>query len=108
MANTYVYVTVTAGDAIVMGPWNIKMRSDVASQLGLASSPFPTAPLWPYGSKNMRMVRAKGNTRGNSIRVIVPSDSWSGWGALYSTFTWVDGQTYTVTEMRDMKIPTRI
>jgi hypothetical protein len=109
MANTFGYA-VFHDDSNPINQYSVRMRSDVATQLGVTLSSSPTNQLWPYGYKQLRFIRAKGQTRGNYIRVTIPNESITQWGNLApspTTFTWTDSQTYTLTEKHGCKESTR-
>lgn len=94
-------------DSNPQATFSIKMRSDVSTLLGLTPTKTPSNPPWQYGYKNLRYIRAKGNTRGNFIRITIPDTTSTLWAALYSTFTGTDAQTYTIMEKKSSKEPTR-
>jgi len=94
MALQFGYVSYT-DDSGTVG--SIKMRSDVATALGLSISKLPGPNFIRRPGRGLRHVRAKGNTHGNYIRVPqVQLTSSLYAGGIGTTFTWTDSQSYTV------------
>ncbi len=67
MAFTFGYTNYTSDTTAV---WSIKMRSDMATALGLTLSALPANAKWPYRNRDLRHIRVKNNGTGKPSRLV--------------------------------------
>ncbi len=82
MAFTFGYTNYTSDTGTV---WAIKMRSDMATALGLTISALPANPKWPYRERDLRHIRAKNNSTGKPTRLVAVTTAVSFYNAAIGT-----------------------